>query len=123
MLGWHNRYFGIILCRYSVFFSLIYSKFSYVSLYVILSLQMSELLNQKSSARGKIPSGYLNAIFELSGDWFNDAADTKYLAFDGYFISLYYLHLTASPLVLQEDVKKAVPSRWDPASLSRWFSP
>jgi hypothetical protein len=84
---------------------------------------MSELLNQKSSARGKIPSGYLNAIFELSGDWFNDAADTNYLAFDGYFISLYYLHLTASPLVLQEDVKKAVPSRWDPASLSRWFSP
>lgn len=83
---------------------------------------MSELLNQKSSVRGKIPSGYLNAIFELSGDWFNDAANTKYLAFDGYFISLYYLHLTASPLVLQEDVKKAVPSRWDPASLSRWFS-
>ncbi|KAE8022922.1 hypothetical protein FH972_008683 [Carpinus fangiana] len=83
--------------------------------------QMSELLNQKSSIRGKIPSGYLNAIFELSGDWFNDAADTKYLAFDGYFISLYYLHLTASPLVLQEDVKKAVPSRWDPASLSRFI--
>lgn len=82
---------------------------------------MSELLNQKSSVQGKIPSGYLNAIFELSGDWFHDAADTKYLSFDGYFISLYYLHLTASPLLLQDDVKKAVPSRWDPASLSRWF--
>lgn len=84
-------------------------------------LQMSELLNQKSSIQGKIPSGYLNAIFELSGDWYHDAADTKYLAFDGYFISLYYLHLTASPLLLQDDVKKSVPSRWDPASLSRWF--
>ncbi|XP_042986891.1 MACPF domain-containing protein At4g24290-like [Carya illinoinensis] len=83
--------------------------------------QMSELLNQKSSVQGKIPSGYLNAIFELSGDWIHDAADTKYLAFDGYFISLYYLHLTASPLVLQDDVKKAVPSRWDPASLSRFI--
>ncbi|GMY32184.1 MACPF domain-containing protein At4g24290-like [Fagus crenata] len=83
--------------------------------------QMSELLNQKSSVQGKIPSGYLNAIFELSGDWFHDAADTKYLSFDGYFISLYYLHLTASPLLLQDDVKKAVPSRWDPASLSRFI--
>ncbi|KAG7013874.1 MACPF domain-containing protein, partial [Cucurbita argyrosperma subsp. argyrosperma] len=38
--------------------------------------QMSETLNQKSS---------------------------NYLAFDGYFIALYYLHLTASPLVLQDE--------------------
>ncbi|KAH7521512.1 hypothetical protein FEM48_Zijuj07G0041400 [Ziziphus jujuba var. spinosa] len=82
---------------------------------------MSELLNQKSSVQGKVPSGYLNAIFELSGDWFNDAADTKYLAFDGYFISLYYLHLTSSPLVLKDKVKKSVPSQWDPAELSRFI--
>lgn len=83
--------------------------------------QMSELLNQKNSIQGKIPSGYLNSIFGLSGNWFNDASDTKFLAFDGYFISLYNLHLTTSPLVLQEAVKKAVPSRWDPASLSRFI--
>ncbi|RVW31128.1 MACPF domain-containing protein [Vitis vinifera] len=83
--------------------------------------QMSELLNQKSSIQGKIPSGYLNSIFDLSGAWLNDAADTKCLAFDGYFISLYYLHLTASPLVLQEKVKKSVPSHWNPALLSRFI--
>ncbi|XP_010069406.2 MACPF domain-containing protein At1g14780 [Eucalyptus grandis] len=83
--------------------------------------QMSELLNQKSSLQGKVPSGYLNAIFEMSGDWLQDAADTKYLALDGYFISLYYLHLTSSPLVLQEKVKKKVPPRWDPASLARFI--
>ncbi|PIA25753.1 hypothetical protein AQUCO_10800029v1 [Aquilegia coerulea] len=83
--------------------------------------QMSELLNQKSSVQGKVPSGYFNAIFELSGAWLNDATDTKYLAFDAYFISLYYLHLTASPLILQDEVKKAVPSNWDPASLSRFI--
>lgn len=83
--------------------------------------QMSEFLNQKSSVQGKVPSGYLNAIFDLSGAWLNDAADAKYLAFDGYFISLYYLHLTTSPLVLQDQVKKAVPSRWNPASLSRFI--
>lgn len=83
--------------------------------------QMSELLNQKSSVQGKVPSGYFNAIFNLSGSWFEDALDTKYLAFDGYFISLYNLHLTASPLVLREKVKKSVPSNWDPAALSRFI--
>ncbi|KAL1535677.1 MACPF domain-containing protein-like protein [Salvia divinorum] len=83
--------------------------------------QMSELLNQKSSLQGKVPSGYLNAIFDLSGAWLNDAADAKYLAFDGYFISIYHLHLTASPLELHDHVKKCVPSRWDPASLSRFI--
>lgn len=80
---------------------------------------MSELLNQKSSIQGKVPSGYLNAIFGLTGDWFHDVADTKYLAFDGYFISLYYLHLKTSPLVLRDQVKKAVPPHWDPALLAR----
>lgn len=80
---------------------------------------MSELLNQKSSVQGKVPSGYLNAIFDFSGDWFHDAADTKYLAFDGYFISLYYFYLTASPLVLRDHVKKSVPPHWDPALLAR----
>ncbi|CAI0453104.1 unnamed protein product [Linum tenue] len=83
--------------------------------------QMSELLNQRSSVPGKVPSGYTNALFDLSGDWLHDATDTKYLAFDGYFISLYYLHLTASPLVLQDEVKNSVPPRWDPAMLSRFI--
>ncbi|KAA8527872.1 hypothetical protein F0562_035259 [Nyssa sinensis] len=83
--------------------------------------EMSTLLNQKSSGQGKIPSGYLNAIFDLSGTWLNDAVDAKYLAFDGYFISLYYLYLTASPLVLRDKVKKSVPAHWDPASLSRFI--
>ncbi|XP_057959459.1 MACPF domain-containing protein At1g14780-like [Malania oleifera] len=83
--------------------------------------QISELLNQKSSVQGKVPSGYFNALFDLTGAWLNDAADTKYLAFDGYFISLYYLHLTASHLVLQDKVKKSVPSHWNPAALSRFI--
>lgn len=80
---------------------------------------MSELLNQKSSIQGKVPSGYFNALFDLSGSWLKDAADAKYLAFDGYFISLYYLHLTASPLVLQESVKNSVPTCWNPMLLAR----
>lgn len=80
---------------------------------------MSELLNQKSSIQGKIPSGYFNALFEFSGAWLDDAMDTKHLAFDGYFISLYNLHLTTSPLVLRDEVKKAVPPKWEPVGLSR----
>jgi hypothetical protein len=79
---------------------------------------MSELLNQKSSVQGKVPSGYFNALYELSGAWLTDARETKHLAFDGYFISLYNLHLKASPLVLRDEVKKAVPSKWDPVALA-----
>lgn len=82
---------------------------------------MSELLNQRSSVQGKVPSGYLNAIFDLTGDWFHDTAYSQHLAFDGYFISLYYLHLTASPLTLKDEVRKSVPPRWNPASLSRYL--
>lgn len=80
---------------------------------------MSELVNTKSSVQSKIPSGYFNALFDLSGSWLDDAMDTKHLAFDGYFISLYNLRLTTSPLILRDEVKKAVPSKWDPASLTR----
>nr|XP_043621132.1 MACPF domain-containing protein At1g14780-like [Erigeron canadensis] len=83
--------------------------------------KMSELLNQKSSIQGKVPSGYFNALFDLSGAWLNDISDAKYIAFDGYFISLYYLHLTASPLVLQESVKKSVPTHWNPLLLARFI--
>ncbi|KAG0456532.1 hypothetical protein HPP92_024320, partial [Vanilla planifolia] len=83
--------------------------------------QMSELFNQKSLILGNVPSGYFNALFNLSGAWFEDAKETKYLAFNGYFISLYNLHLRASPLVLCDEVKGAVPSSWEPAALSRFI--
>ncbi|PKA66135.1 MACPF domain-containing protein [Apostasia shenzhenica] len=83
--------------------------------------QMSELLNQKSLIQGKVPSGYFNALFDLSGAWLDDSKENKHLAFDGYFISLYNLHLKASPLILCDEVKKAVPSNWEPAALSRFI--
>lgn len=83
--------------------------------------QMSELLNQRSSLQGKIPSGNFNSLFDFSGSWLQDATETTHLAFDGYFISLYHLHLTRTPLILKEDVKSAVPSNWDPAALARFI--
>lgn len=83
--------------------------------------QMSELLNQKSLVQEKAPSGYFNALFGLSGAWLNDLKETKHLAINGYFISLYNLHLRASPFVLCNDVKRAVPSSWEPAALARFI--
>ncbi|XP_062223320.1 MACPF domain-containing protein At4g24290-like isoform X2 [Phragmites australis] len=102
-----------------VFLSL-YEKFTGMLLWSNIPVElikMSELLNQKSSVQGKVPSGYFNSLFDLSGAWLTDAKETEHLAFDGYFISLYNLHLKASPLVLRDEVKKAVPSKWDPVAL------
>ncbi|KAG0494991.1 hypothetical protein HPP92_005985 [Vanilla planifolia] len=59
--------------------------------------EMSELLNQKSLIQGKVPSGYFNALFDLSGAWLDDAKETRNLALNGYFVYLYSLHLKSSP--------------------------
>ncbi|KAJ8755657.1 hypothetical protein K2173_022252 [Erythroxylum novogranatense] len=83
--------------------------------------QMSEQFNQEMSLTGKIPSGLFNAMFEYSGCWQKDAANTKTLAFDGIFITLYTVALEKSQMVLCDHVKKAVPSSWDPAALAKFI--
>lgn len=80
---------------------------------------MSEHFNQEISLTGKVPSGLFNAMFEFSGSWQKDAANTKTLAFDGVFITLYTVALEKTQMVLSDHVKKAVPSTWDPAALAR----
>ncbi|XP_020534902.2 MACPF domain-containing protein At1g14780 isoform X2 [Jatropha curcas] len=83
---------------------------------------MSELFNQKSSVPGKIPSGLFNAMFGLEGgSWAADAADTKYLGMDGYFIVLFDVHIDRYPLLLSDEVINAVPSSWDPPALARFI--
>ncbi|KAI4318543.1 hypothetical protein MLD38_032233 [Melastoma candidum] len=62
--------------------------------------QMSEQFNQDLSLTGKIPSGLFNAMFEFQGFWQKDAANTKTLAFDGVFITLYTVALEKSQIVL-----------------------
>ena len=81
--------------------------------------QMSEQFNQEISLTGKIPSGLFNAMFDFSGCWQKDAANTKTLAFDGVFITLYTVALEKTQMVLCDHVKKAVPSSWEPAALAR----
>ncbi|KAM7478793.1 hypothetical protein LguiA_027006 [Lonicera macranthoides] len=83
--------------------------------------QMSEQFNQEMSLTGKIPSGLFNSMFVFSGSWQKDAANTKTLAFDGVFITLYTVALGKSQMVLCEHVKKAVPSSWEPAALARFI--
>ncbi|XP_020111225.1 MACPF domain-containing protein At4g24290 [Ananas comosus] len=83
--------------------------------------QMSEQFNQEISLSGKIPCGLFNHMFDFSGCWQKDAASTKTLAFDGWFITLYTVALSKAQIVLRDHVKQAVPSTWDPAALARFI--
>ncbi|OMO98984.1 hypothetical protein CCACVL1_03983 [Corchorus capsularis] len=84
--------------------------------------QMAEFFNQKSSIPGKIPSGHFNAMFGFqSGSWAKDAANTKFLGIDGYFIFLFNLHIDRCPLLLSDEVVNAVPTAWDPCALARFI--
>lgn len=81
---------------------------------------MSAWFNHKSSVSGKIPNGLFNAMFGFeSGSWAVDAANTKYLALDGYFIELFNLHIDRYPLVICDEVRNAMPSSWNPPELAR----
>lgn len=79
---------------------------------------MSELINHELSLSGKIPSGVFNAMFNFKGCWQKDAASTKTLGFDGWSISLYNIELAKSHIALSEQVKREVPSAWDPTALA-----
>uniref|UniRef100_A0A7N0TG34 MACPF domain-containing protein n=1 Tax=Kalanchoe fedtschenkoi TaxID=63787 RepID=A0A7N0TG34_KALFE len=89
----------------------------------ILDFQkMSEWFNHRSSVSGKIPNGLFNAMFGFeSGSWAADAANTNCLALDGYFIELFNLHIDRHPLVISDEVRKAVPSSWNPPELARFI--
>ncbi|CAN1150167.1 MACPF domain-containing protein CAD1 [Linum perenne] len=83
--------------------------------------EMAEQFNEKSGISGRIPLGSFNAMFNFTGSWRVDAAATKSLAMVGHFIPLYKVQLAKVNLVLQEEVKKAVPYSWDPASLASFI--
>ncbi|XP_068652381.1 MACPF domain-containing protein At4g24290-like isoform X3 [Aristolochia californica] len=83
--------------------------------------QMCEQFNKELSLSGKIPSGLFNSMFDFPGCWQKDAASTKTLAFDGWFITLYTVALAKPQIVLRDHVKQAVPSSWDPEALARFI--
>lgn len=80
---------------------------------------MAEYFNEKSGISGCIPLGNFNAMFNFTGSWQVDAAVTKSLAMVGYFVPLFKVKLAKLNLVLREEVKRAIPYSWDPASLAR----
>ncbi|KAH7864968.1 hypothetical protein Vadar_000452 [Vaccinium darrowii] len=84
-------------------------------------LEMAEFFNKKVGLSGDVPLGSFNAAFSYTGSKSIDAAATKTLAMDGFFIPLAKVQLIKSPLVLQENVKQAVPTSWDPPSLASFI--
>lgn len=87
--------------------------------YSYLNLQMARYFNEKSGLPGHIPLGGFNAMFNFSGSWQLDAAATKSLAMVGCIIPLFSVKLVKANLILRDEIKRAVPYSWDPASLAR----
>lgn len=83
--------------------------------------EMVDIFNQKANLPGGFPLGSFNSAFSFSGSKHMDAAATKTLSMDGFFIPLAKVQLMRSPLVLQENVKRAVPTSWDPPSLASFI--
>lgn len=83
--------------------------------------EMVEYFNGKVNLLGSPPLGSFNAAFSFTGSKHIDAAATKTLSTDGFYIPLAKVEISKSPLVLQENVKQAVPSSWDPPSLASFI--
>ncbi|GMN43448.1 hypothetical protein TIFTF001_012652 [Ficus carica] len=104
-------------------FLLISSKVAAIAISPVheLLMIMAEYFNKKSGISGNIPLGSFNSMFNFTGSWQVDAAVTKSLAMVGYLIPLYKVKLEKQNLVLHEEVKRAVPYTWDPASLASFI--
>ncbi|KAF6143078.1 hypothetical protein GIB67_041146 [Kingdonia uniflora] len=83
--------------------------------------EMVEYFNKKAELAGRIPLGSFNSVFSFTGSKEMDAAATKSLAIDGYFIPLCTVELAKPPSALQANVKRAIPSSWDPSALASFI--
>ncbi|XP_004302554.1 PREDICTED: MACPF domain-containing protein CAD1-like isoform X1 [Fragaria vesca subsp. vesca] len=83
--------------------------------------EMVEYFNDRSNISGSYPVGSFNFAFSFSGSKHVDMAGTKTLSMDGLYIPLAKVHLLKSPLMLQENVKQAIPTCWDPTSLASFI--
>ncbi|XP_022761402.1 MACPF domain-containing protein CAD1-like [Durio zibethinus] len=83
--------------------------------------EMVEYFNKKANVSSGFPLGSFNSAFSFTGSTDIDAATTKTLAMDGFYIPLAKFQLTKSPSVLQENVKRAIPTAWDPSSLASFI--
>nr|XP_016480938.1 PREDICTED: MACPF domain-containing protein CAD1-like isoform X2 [Nicotiana tabacum] len=83
--------------------------------------EMVEYFNKRANLSDHAPLGSFNVVFSYTGSKHVDSATTKTLCMDGFFMPLSKLQLMTSPLVLQENVKRAVPTSWDPPALASFI--
>lgn len=81
--------------------------------------QMLEHFNQEMCLGGKIVPGNFCASFGISDHCVKDFDSIKSLAYDGWFIKQYTIELEKHHGELNDHVKEAVPSSWDPEALAR----
>ncbi|XP_058766730.1 MACPF domain-containing protein CAD1-like [Vicia villosa] len=83
--------------------------------------EMVDYFNHKADIPGSNPLGSFNSAFSFTGSKHVDAAATKTLSSDGFYIPLAKVQLPKSNLKLQENVKRAIPVNWDPPSLASFI--
>lgn len=88
---------------------------------VLTFTQMCGRFNQAGAIDGKMPLGLFNNMFSFTGPWQTDLHATKALALDGWFVKLYNLQLTRTPLTLRDDIRRAIPSSWEPKALASFI--
>ncbi|KAK9291295.1 hypothetical protein L1049_009485 [Liquidambar formosana] len=83
--------------------------------------EMVGYFNRKADLSENFPLGSFNSAFSFTGSKHIDAAATKTLSMDGFFLPLARVQLIKSSLMLQENVKEAVPTWWDPPLLASFI--
>lgn len=83
--------------------------------------EMAKYFNEKAGISECIPLGSFNSMFNFTCSSQVDASSTKSLAMVGHYITLFTVKLSKPNLILREEVKQAVPSSWDPASLASFI--
>ncbi|XP_023517935.1 MACPF domain-containing protein CAD1-like [Cucurbita pepo subsp. pepo] len=83
--------------------------------------EMVDYFNQKDGLSEGYPSGSFNTAFGFTGSKQIDAAAAKNLSTDGFYIPLAKFQLTSTSLLLHENVKRSVPTSWDPPALASFI--
>ncbi|XP_029127868.1 MACPF domain-containing protein CAD1 [Cajanus cajan] len=83
--------------------------------------EMVEYFNQKANITESFPLGTFNSAFSFTASKHIDASETKSLSSDGFYVPLAKVRLVNSHLMLQENVKRAIPVKWDPPSLASFI--
>ncbi|CAL0324630.1 unnamed protein product [Lupinus luteus] len=83
--------------------------------------EMVEYFNHKAKVSGSFALGSFNSAFSFTGSRHVDAATTKTLSKDGFYVPLAKVELMKSQLMLQDNVKRAIPVYWDPPSLASFI--